>query len=593
MGSKYLNILLGKSITVLLLWLLVTAPLFTYALQPRPLYQPNLFTTLADTADNHRVEAARAIYRNNCRKMSEADAMRCIDELKQLALNLNDLPLICAVYDMRADYYSVNRGYNNLSTGYYDEAIAFAQKNNMQLQTGIYQHRKAIYYFVYKKNAAACRYFLLSEKNLNEVGFNNVPNISILFSETANFYYSLGDFDNARENLRLALKYQGASARGRINITNTIGLTYRNNGQYGTALSYFNKALKMANVTKDSVWIAIATGNIGSVYFLQHNYGKALPLIEADYRQSLKYDERLNSAIALLRLIRINIDQGKFKQAGLQLDTADKLLLNTGEDVLTQRVQYYELAAILNERLGKDKEADLYRDRSENLRDSVAKRDNIAAIERVRLQWVTEKSREEFNNLKKSAQISAYKQNTIIVVLLLLVIITFLIHNRQRLKAKKDRELMELEKRRVDDELKSATQALRGYTENLMQKNILIDEIKAELENVQIKYSSADVAGTLDKMMQAHIMTDDNWAQFKKLFTRVHSTFFYNLRHKYGNLSGTDIRLLALIKLKLNNREMAGMLGITVDGVKKAKQRLRKKMNILEDEELENAVNML
>ena len=36
-------------------------------------------------------------------------------------------------------------------------------------------------------------------------------------------------------------------------------------------------------------------------------------------------------------------------------------------------------------------------------------------------------------------------------------------------------------------------------------------------------------------------------------------------------------RLLALIRLKLNNREMAGMLGITVEGVKKAKQRLRKK----------------
>jgi DNA-directed RNA polymerase specialized sigma24 family protein len=53
------------------------------------------------------------------------------------------------------------------------------------------------------------------------------------------------------------------------------------------------------------------------------------------------------------------------------------------------------------------------------------------------------------------------------------------------------------------------------------------------------------------------------------------------------------VRLLALIKLKLNNREMSGMLGITVDGVKKAKQRLRKKMLLLESDEIEEIVNVL
>jgi DNA-binding CsgD family transcriptional regulator len=35
---------------------------------------------------------------------------------------------------------------------------------------------------------------------------------------------------------------------------------------------------------------------------------------------------------------------------------------------------------------------------------------------------------------------------------------------------------------------------------------------------------------------------------------------------------------VALMKLGLNNAEMANMLGITVEGIKKAKQRLRKKM---------------
>jgi tetratricopeptide (TPR) repeat protein len=590
---KYPNLPQLKLLSIVTLWLILLTPLFTYGLNKgsKPVYQQGLFTRLKDTAETNRVEAARAIYRVNCRKMNEADAMKSLDDMKQLALRLNDVKLECAIYDMRADYYSVNQGYNPKSTAYFDTAIAFAQEEELKLETGIYQHRKANYYFLYKQNSAACRYYLLSEANLREVGFNNVPNIANIFSETANFYYSLADFDNARSNLRLALKYQPGVSRTRINIINTIGLTYRNNGQYNTAMSYFNSALKMASATKDSVWMAITTGNIGSVYFFQHQYKKARPLIEDDYRQSLKFDQKINAAIALLRLIRINIDNGESKLAALQLDTADRIMLQCKENVLTQRVQYYELKAEINERLDKGTEATQYRDISENLRDSVAKRDNITAIERVRLQWVTEKSRQEFDNLKKSAEVDAFKRNTVIVVLLLLIVITGLIYNRQRLKAKKDKELLASEKLRVDEELKNATRALRGYTENLMQKNILIDEIKTELENVQLKHTDTGIADNLDKMMQAHIMTDENWAEFKKLFSRVYITFFYNLRHAYDNLSGTDIRLLALIKLKLNNREMSGMLGITVDGVKKAKQRLRKKMNLLDGEEIEDITN--
>ncbi|MFA6085082.1 tetratricopeptide repeat protein [Mucilaginibacter sp.] len=525
--------------------------------------------------------------------MSEADAINCLNDLSQLANHINDIQLECAVYDMRADFYSVNRGCNELSTKYFDDAILFAKEHHLDVEVGIYMHRKAIYYFVYKLNTAACRYFLLSQDVFRSVGYENVPNIGGLFSETADFYYSLGDFANARNNLRSALKYQKPSSRNRINILNTIGLTYRDAGQYSVATKYFDKALDMANSRKDSVWITITSGNIGSIYFLQHNYNKALPLVEADYQNSLKYNQLLNASIALLRLVRISIDTDDLKKAAQQLNTADKLLTNTNENVLTYRVEYYELKALLSEQLGNVKQAVLYRKKFELLRDSVAKRDNIAAIERVRLQWETDKSHAELNKIKTIAEIEKYKQNTIIIVLLLLIIISVLIYNRQRLKAKKDRELLALEKRRVDDELKNATLALHGYTENLMQKNILIEGFKAEVERLKLKFDDADGAAILNKMMQAHIMTDENWSEFKKLFTKAHPTFFYNLRNKFGHLTSTDVRLLALLKLRLNNREIAGMLGITTDGVKKAKQRLRKKMDLPQVIELEDILAQL
>jgi DNA-binding CsgD family transcriptional regulator len=175
-------------------------------------------------------------------------------------------------------------------------------------------------------------------------------------------------------------------------------------------------------------------------------------------------------------------------------------------------------------------------------------------------------------------------------VLLLLMVISILIYNRKRLKDKKDQELLSSEKLRLDEELNNATLALHGYTENLMQKNLLIEEFKTEVEKLQLKFTNEGDARELDNMMKAHIMTDENWGEFKKLFTRVHPAFFYSLRNKYPHLTGTDTRLMALIKLKLNNREMAGMLGITTDGIKKAKQRLRKKIELQAGTEIEDIV---
>jgi DNA-binding CsgD family transcriptional regulator len=47
------------------------------------------------------------------------------------------------------------------------------------------------------------------------------------------------------------------------------------------------------------------------------------------------------------------------------------------------------------------------------------------------------------------------------------------------------------------------------------------------------------------------------------------------------------MRLIALLKMNLSSKEIADILGISADGIKKARYRLRKKMN-LEDSQLQS-----
>lgn len=52
----------------------------------------------------------------------------------------------------------------------------------------------------------------------------------------------------------------------------------------------------------------------------------------------------------------------------------------------------------------------------------------------------------------------------------------------------------------------------------------------------------------------------------------------------YPEVSNNDLRLMSLLKLNLSSKEIANILNISVEGVKKARYRLRKKLNLNTEE---------
>jgi DNA-binding CsgD family transcriptional regulator len=294
----------------------------------------------------------------------------------------------------------------------------------------------------------------------------------------------------------------------------------------------------------------------------------------------MKHGEPENGTIALLRLIKINIDGNSLHEAKQQLQAAANFLENSKNDELSISSDYYDLKSQLYEKLGLAAESIIYRKKYEQDKDSLIKRNNIAAVERVKLRYEIDKHNDEVTQLKTDAKIQSVKIKAAVVVLVLLMGISLLLYYNQRLKSKKDKELLLAEKRRMDEELRNAETALNNFTENLRQKNMLIEKFKSEVENLKLLSANNANAGRLEELLQAHIMTDESWQDFRKLFSQVYPGFFVNLSRDQPLLSSADIRMLALIKLGLSNSEMAGMLGITVDGIQKAKQRLRKKMDV-------------
>ena len=78
----------------------------------------------------------------------------------------------------------------------------------------------------------------------------------------------------------------------------------------------------------------------------------------------------------------------------------------------------------------------------------------------------------------------------------------------------------------------------------------------------------------------------DEWAVFQENFDLIHKNFFRNLKAAYPDLTPADLRLCALLRLNYTTKEIARMQNLSLRGVEAARYRLRKKIDIQENEDL-------
>ena len=105
-----------------------------------------------------------------------------------------------------------------------------------------------------------------------------------------------------------------------------------------------------------------------------------------------------------------------------------------------------------------------------------------------------------------------------------------------------------------------------------------------------------DVFGT--KNNELYLMLDDinkeisqrikgeTWKNFETYFNNVHAGFISNLLGRFPNLSPAEIKLASLIRLQLSSKDIASIIFISVDSVKTARNRLRKKLNLSSEDNL-------
>ncbi len=168
------------------------------------------------------------------------------------------------------------------------------------------------------------------------------------------------------------------------------------------------------------------------------------------------------------------------------------------------------------------------------------------------------------------------------VLLLMLGIIVIMNRINKQTLAKQKRRYQEQEASKM---LSMKNEQLLQYTEIISHKNEFLNDVKSGLE----KMRNSEAQRWVNRITN-EVNNEKKEFLFHKLFSEIHQDFITRITAKYPELTSNDVRLLSFIRINLENREIANLMNISGKSVETNRYRLRKKLALLHEEDLNQFV---
>ena len=169
----------------------------------------------------------------------------------------------------------------------------------------------------------------------------------------------------------------------------------------------------------------------------------------------------------------------------------------------------------------------------------------------------------------------------------------------QEERERQEQQIMQLEKEKLEFDLKHKSQEMANLMINIARKNEMLMEVKEEIGKVvaaikagESRYGSQQLVA-LNNRIDNNIENDDLLKRIEEQFDLIHNNFIKKISEQYPDLSNNERMMCAYIKMDLSSKEMAPLLNISVRGVESMRYRLRKKFGLEREESLTALINSI
>ncbi len=411
--------------------------------------------------------------------------------------------------------------------------------------------------------------------------------------EMASIYASMDDVDKSKELMfRAARLYQsiGAEMRYAVCITD-ICADFLASGQPDSVLHYLPEAGAIFK-GKHQIGEAMVAYNMGDAY-----------MQKGEYENALNYYDQASELVAGVGYTRLEIEielsrsqcytgMGQDQKAYEHVLKAEAISKNSNnaEGLLNVYSFLMDVAHDVGEHDVSYRAAEEFI----NLNDSllgIARQEEVAMLQE---QYEAEKREHQIEVLAKEAEIEAQKKTGLAIILVVSILGAVLIINREVQRRKKARQLhqaqldlKEAQEKMLKEELEFKNRELTSKALHIAQKNEVLEKLRSDLAELSKQQGATECVREVTNTLKLERVIDGNWEQFTQQFTELNPDFYQRLKSVGDGMTKSDLRLAALLRMNLSSKEIASMLNISSEGVKKARQRFRKKVNIESEESLE------
>jgi tetratricopeptide (TPR) repeat protein/DNA-binding CsgD family transcriptional regulator len=499
-------------------------------------------------------------------------------------------------YFAKGDYESV--------ANVYRKAQQWARQNDHRDIEAVCEHYVGEVYYYAAKYSPAFEYLLRADDMFRDIGYQKIPAISTYLYDLALNYYKFEEWDKALHYFLEATHHPFYVQWAELSTFNSIGLIYNEKHNWEKAKLYYRQTLTKATQYKNTTWVGIVLDNLGELFAAQGQNDSALVYYVRSFHINEVSVAPENGALTALSIAQLQIAQRHPDSAVWYIRRGQELAAISRMDSATHLQFGAELMKVmvaLNKQREDYKTALLYADSLDKMKYRLYQLLDDKIVNEVE----AKRHIAEINLLETEKQLSHFRLYLFISSFLLATFVALFLFNQYRLRKRRqiadtarEKEQVQLEKQRVEEQLKQAEQALTAYLDTIKDKTDLIENLATEIKRLQqsANTTNTDLQGltsNMEKLVSTTILTDEGWSYFRGLFEQVHPGFIHQLRMKHNDLSPAETRMLMLTKLNLQSREIAQMLGISIESLRKARYRLRKRLNLEEETSFETFVQQI
>lgn len=455
----------------------------------------------------------------------------------------------------------MNMEYKSLALKFFLEILEHSDDEQFISNSGARQWVAAMY--ADQKEYQKALFYL--QKDLETKKRNKKIEISSTLSEIGNVYYRQKKYEKA---LRCYIEgyAEGKKLKNIYTITytsNNIGLVKFRQKKYEEAIFYFNEAIEYAKKCKSDKHISNTLSNLTQLYQEKKEYKTAVEFGEKSFLIAKKINDMV-----------------------LILETSNVL-------------------ANIYQSMNDNEKRNFYLEQKFIYQDSMLLLKQQKEVFTIELHQKMIKKNKEAKKLVEEKNLLYFYFILIIIAFFALIIIAYLLFKRNKLKQEiiyqhekivsdleEKRQLEKrinlLEQARLQEKTEMQARQLSGQATLLMQKNEWLVSIENQFKIIQDSLGS-EQKRAMKKIfveMKETINLENYWENYKKQFEEVHPTFFINIQKRFPKTTPNDLKMCVYLRMNLSSKEIAQMLNITDGSLKVNFNRLKKKLDLDETQNL-------